>query len=92
MGKSALGGTKTLPADARRDRSGLLGRLGGRSLGRLAAELLGGRRGRDGRQQEVGVDRERQVFVYTVASSGTKCLPWPTGRGNLRRTGYVTFE
>ena len=39
-----------------------------------------------------GVDKERQVFVYTVAGSGTKCLPWPTGRGNLRRTGHVTFE
>ena len=39
-----------------------------------------------------GVDRERQVLVYSVASSGTKCLPWPTGRGNLRRTGHVTFD
>lgn len=35
------------------------------------------------------VDRERQVFVYSVAGSGTRCLPWPTGRGNLRRTGHV---
>jgi hypothetical protein len=39
-----------------------------------------------------GVDKERQVLVYTVASSGARCLPWPTGRGNLRRTGHVTFE
>jgi hypothetical protein len=39
-----------------------------------------------------GVDRERQVFVYSVASSGTKCLPWPTGRGNLRRSSAVTLE
>ncbi|HVJ17569.1 MAG TPA: VCBS repeat-containing protein [Polyangiaceae bacterium] len=38
------------------------------------------------------VDRERQVLVYSVASSGTDCLPWPTGRGNLRRSGHVTFE
>jgi hypothetical protein len=36
-----------------------------------------------------GVDRERQVLVYSVASSGTKCLPWPTGRANLRRSGTV---
>ena len=35
------------------------------------------------------VDRERQVFVYSVPGSGTRCLPWPTGRGNLRRTGCV---
>lgn len=35
------------------------------------------------------VDRERQVFVYSVPGSGSRCLPWPTGRGNLRRTGYV---
>jgi hypothetical protein len=39
-----------------------------------------------------GVDRERQVYVYSVASSGTKCLPWPTGRGNLRRSGAVSLE
>lgn len=35
------------------------------------------------------VDRERQVLVYTVASSGDRCLPWPTGRGNLWRSGAV---
>ncbi len=39
-----------------------------------------------------GVDRERQVLIYSVSGSGTKCLPWPTGRGNLRRTGYVVVE
>lgn len=36
-----------------------------------------------------GVDRERQVLVYSVPDSGTLCMPWPTGRGNLRRTGYI---
>jgi len=30
-----------------------------------------------------GVDKVRQVLVYKVPGSGTKCLPWPTGRGNL---------
>jgi hypothetical protein len=39
-----------------------------------------------------GVDKERQVLVYSVATSGTQCLPWPTGRGNLRRSGTVTLE
>ncbi|MGC4086830.1 MAG: VCBS repeat-containing protein [Polyangiaceae bacterium] len=35
------------------------------------------------------VDKMRQVFVYTVPGSSTNCLPWPTGRGNLRRTGFI---
>jgi hypothetical protein len=34
-----------------------------------------------------GVDRERQVLVYTVPGSATNCLIWATGRRNLRRTG-----
>jgi hypothetical protein len=33
-----------------------------------------------------GIDRERQVLVYTVPGSATNCLPWPTGRRNLQRT------
>ena len=36
-----------------------------------------------------GVDRERQVLVFSVASSGDNCLLWPTGRGNLLRSGAV---
>lgn len=36
-----------------------------------------------------GIDRQRQVLIYSVPNSGTLCMPWPTGRGNLRRTGYV---
>ena len=39
-----------------------------------------------------GVDKQRQVLVYTVPESGTKCLPWPTGRGNLWRNGHVVFD
>jgi len=39
-----------------------------------------------------GVDKVQQVLVYTVPGSGTKCLPWPTGRGNLWRNGHVTFK
>jgi hypothetical protein len=34
-----------------------------------------------------GVDRERQVLVYSVPGSRENCLLWPTGRGNLLRTG-----
>jgi hypothetical protein len=36
-----------------------------------------------------GVDRERQVLVYNVPGSAENCLLWPTGRGNLLRTGAV---
>jgi hypothetical protein len=38
------------------------------------------------------VDKERQVLVYTVPGSATNCLPWPTGRANLRRSGAVVAE
>jgi hypothetical protein len=38
------------------------------------------------------VDKQRQVLVYTVPESGTKCLPWPTGRGNLWRNGHVVYR
>ena len=34
-----------------------------------------------------GVDRQRQVLVYRVPGSDTRCLPWPTGRGNSLRNG-----
>lgn len=36
-----------------------------------------------------GVDRERQVPVFSVPGSAANCLLWPTGRGNLLRTGFV---
>lgn len=39
-----------------------------------------------------GVDKQRQVLVYNVPGSGTKCLAWPTGRGNLWRNGHVAFH
>ncbi|WP_428262550.1 FG-GAP repeat domain-containing protein [Haliangium sp.] len=34
-------------------------------------------------------DGDPQVHVYTVDGSSDNCLPWPTGRANLRRDGYV---
>ncbi len=36
-----------------------------------------------------GEDRMRQVLVYSVAGSSTNCMPWPTGRANLLRNGFV---
>jgi hypothetical protein len=38
------------------------------------------------------VDKARQVLVYSVPGSGTRCLPWPTGRGNLWRNGHVAYK
>jgi outer membrane protein assembly factor BamB len=34
-------------------------------------------------------DGIESVRVYTVPGSETNCLPWPTGRGNLLRNGWV---
>jgi hypothetical protein len=28
-----------------------------------------------------------EVLVFNVPGSGTRCLPWPTGRGNTLRNG-----
>lgn len=35
------------------------------------------------------VDREKSVVIYEVPGSSPNCLLWATGRGNLRRDGYV---
>lgn len=35
------------------------------------------------------IDGEEQVRVYTVPGSAANCMPWPTGRGNLLRDGWV---
>ena len=34
-------------------------------------------------------DMVESVRVYTVPGSQANCLPWPTGRGNLLRSGWV---
>jgi len=34
-----------------------------------------------------GVSGVRQVLVYAVPGAKSNCLPWPTGRANLLRTG-----
>ncbi|MEM9488086.1 MAG: VCBS repeat-containing protein [Myxococcota bacterium] len=31
----------------------------------------------------------REVLIYTVPGSADNCMPWATGRGNLRRDGYI---
>jgi hypothetical protein len=36
-----------------------------------------------------GEDHERAVLVYTVPGSYDNCMPWPTGRANYLRNGYV---
>ncbi len=36
-----------------------------------------------------GEDHTRSVLIYEVPGSATNCLLWPTGRGNLRRDGFV---
>jgi hypothetical protein len=35
------------------------------------------------------VDREKSVLIYEVPGSAPNCVLWGTGRGNLRRDGYV---
>lgn len=35
---------------------------------------------------------EPQVQVYTVPGSADNCMPWPTGRGSLRRDGFVPMD
>jgi hypothetical protein len=41
----------------------------------------------DGILEIVLLSFDHGVDIFTVPSSGTKCLPWPTGRGNLLRNG-----
>lgn len=38
---------------------------------------------------KAGSDDQAQVMLYSVAGSGEACMPWPTGRGNLLRNGFV---
>jgi FG-GAP-like repeat len=41
----------------------------------------------DGRLEIVLSTFDHGIDVYRVPRSGTNCLPWPTGRGNLLRNG-----
>ncbi len=41
----------------------------------------------DGTLEIVLLTFDHGVDVFTVPGSGSSCLPWPTGRGNLLRNG-----
>jgi hypothetical protein len=41
----------------------------------------------DGQLEIALLTFDHGLDIYTVPGSGTKCLPWPTGRGNLLRNG-----
>jgi hypothetical protein len=59
---------------------------GGNGIGVPAAPSLADLDG-DGNLEIVLLTFDHGVDVYTVPGSGTQCLPWPTGRGNLLRNG-----
>jgi hypothetical protein len=59
---------------------------GGNGIGVPAAPSVADIDG-DGTLEIVLLTFDHGVDVYTVPGSGTQCLPWPTGRGNLLRNG-----
>ena len=59
---------------------------GGNGVGVPAAPSVADLDG-DGNLEIVLLTFDHGVDVYTVPGSGTQCLPWPTGRGNLLRNG-----
>lgn len=58
----------------------------GNGIGVPAAPSIGDLDG-DGDLEVVLTTFDHGLDVYTVPGSGTGCLPWPTGRGNLLRNG-----
>ncbi len=58
----------------------------GNGIGVAAAPSIGDLTG-DGTLEIVLSTFDHGLDVYTVPGSGTGCLPWPTGRGNLLRNG-----
>jgi len=59
---------------------------GGNGIGVPAAPSVADIDG-DGNLEIVLLTFDHGVDVYTVPGSGERCLPWPTGRGNLLRNG-----
>ena len=59
---------------------------GGNGIGVPAAPSVADIDG-DGNLEIVLLTFDHGVDIYTVPGSGTQCLPWPTGRGNLLRNG-----
>ena len=58
----------------------------GNGIGAPAAPSIGDLDG-DGRLEIVVSTFDHGIDVFRVPGSGTSCLPWPTGRGNLLRNG-----
>ena len=56
----------------------------GNGIGVPAAPSIGDLDG-DGRLEIVLSTFDHGIDVFRVPGSGTNCLPWPTGRGNLLR-------
>jgi hypothetical protein len=65
-------------------------RRDGNGIGVPAAPSIGDLTG-NGTLEIVLTTFDHGVDVYTVRGSGTGCLPWPTGRGNLLRNGMSAF-
>jgi hypothetical protein len=61
-------------------------RLDGNGVGIPAAPSIADIDG-DGRLEIVATTFDHGIDVYRVPRSGTNCLPWPTGRGSLLRSG-----
>ena len=61
----------------------------GNGIGVAAAPSIGDLTG-DGTLEIVLTTFDHGLDVYTVPGSGTGCLPWPTGRGNVLRNGSVS--
>src|SRR4051812_21224852 len=64
--------------------------LDGNGIGVAAAPSIGDLTG-NGTLEIVLTTFDHGIDVYTVPGSGTACLPWPTGRGNLLRNGTSTL-
>ena len=58
----------------------------GNGIGVPAAPSISDLEG-DGRLEIVLTTFDHGLDVFHVPGSGTNCLPWPTGRGNLLRNG-----
>ena len=58
----------------------------GNGIGVPAAPSIGDL-DKDGRLEIVLTTFDHGIDVFRVPGSGTNCLPWPTGRGNVLRNG-----
>ncbi len=58
----------------------------GNGIGVPAAPSIGDLEG-DGQLEIILTTFDHGIDVFRVPGSGTNCLPWPTGRGNLLRNG-----